>query len=59
MKRLNKTQIKELEDLVTHLLSEWLNDNAPLGEERYRQPAKAAIAEVQKFMKDASGETKP
>jgi hypothetical protein len=37
---------QQLEDRITHLLSEWLNDNAPLGEERYRLPAQAAIKEV-------------
>ena len=37
---------QKLEDRITHLLSEWLNDNAPIGEERYRSPAKAVIKEV-------------
>jgi hypothetical protein len=39
---------KKLEDRITHVLSEWLNDNAPIGEERYRAPAKAVIDEVLK-----------
>lgn len=38
----------ELEDRVTHILSEWLNDSAPLGEENYREPAKAVLKEVSK-----------
>jgi hypothetical protein len=40
----------ELENKITHLLSEWLNDMAPLGQERYRAPAKAVIAEVKKSL---------
>lgn len=28
---------------ATYLLSEWLNDNAPLGEGRYREPARALL----------------
>lgn len=47
MSKLPKRPIKTLEDRVTHLLSEWLNDNAPIGEERYREPAKAVIKEVE------------
>ena len=38
-----------LEDRITYLLSEWLNDNAPLGQERYRAPAKAVIEEFRKW----------
>lgn len=47
MSKLPKRPIKTLEDRVTHLLSEWLNNNAPIGEERYREPAKAVIKEVE------------
>jgi hypothetical protein len=39
-----------LEDRVTYVLSEWLNDSAPLGQERYREPAKAVIEIVKDFM---------
>lgn len=28
---------------ATHILSEWLNDRAPLGEQRYREPARALL----------------
>lgn len=28
---------------ATHILSEWLNDNAPIGEGRYREPARALL----------------
>ena len=35
-----------LEDKATHLLSEHLNDNAPIGEEAYRPAARAVIALV-------------
>lgn len=35
-----------LENRCTKLLSEWLNDNAPIGEEQFRAPAKAIIKEV-------------
>ncbi|MDY0984611.1 hypothetical protein SOM10_11965 [Microbacterium sp. CFBP9023] len=28
---------------AAHALSEWLNDNAPIGEARYREPARAAL----------------
>jgi hypothetical protein len=38
--------IKTLEDRVTHVLSECLNDNAPLGEEKYRWVAKAVLKEL-------------
>jgi len=40
-----------IEDRVTYLLSEWLNDSAPLGQERYREPAKAVIREVEAWLK--------
>lgn len=39
-------QAKKLEDKITKMLSEWLNDNAPIGEESYRKPAQAVIKEV-------------
>lgn len=55
MKKLNNVKAKQLEDRITHLLSEWLNDNAPIGENRYREPAKAAIKEIQEFLKATSG----
>lgn len=38
----------KLEDRITHMLSEWLNDMAPIGESAYRAPAKAVIAEIKK-----------
>lgn len=44
---------KILEDRITHLLSEWLNDKAPLGQEAYRRPAKAVIQEISGFLKQA------
>ena len=28
---------------ATHILSEWLNDRAPIGEGRYREPARALL----------------
>ena len=40
---------KNIEDRITFILSEWLNENAPIGQERYREPAKAVIKEVEKF----------
>ena len=43
---------KELENLITHVLSEWLNDNAPIGEEHYRKPAIAVIEKVREFDKN-------
>lgn len=30
-------------DHATYILSEWLNDSAPIGERRYREPAKALL----------------
>lgn len=29
---------------ATHTLSEWLNDSAPIGEQRYANPARAAVS---------------
>jgi hypothetical protein len=43
MSKLPKRPIETLEDQCTHTLSEWLNNSAPIGEERYREPAKAVI----------------
>jgi hypothetical protein len=45
----DKRSKENLEDRITYLLSEWLNDSAPLGQEKYRAPAKAVIEEVKKF----------
>ena len=42
----NENTKTNLEDRITYILSEWLNDNAPLGQERYRLPAKAVIKEI-------------
>jgi hypothetical protein len=36
------------EDRITHVLSECLNDNAPMGEEKYRWIAKAVLKELAK-----------
>lgn len=47
---------QDLEDEVTHLLSEWLNDAAPLGEEAYRLPARAVIDRVKKALRKKSPE---
>jgi hypothetical protein len=33
-----------------HVLSEWYNDNAPLGEERYREPAIAVFMAIARQM---------
>lgn len=36
----------EMLDKGEYVLSEWLNDNAPIGQARYREPAKAAFKEM-------------
>ena len=33
----------EVLDYATHVLSEWLNDHAPIGEQRYREPARMVL----------------
>lgn len=33
-----------------HILSEWYNDNAPIGEERYREPAKQVFEAMARAM---------
>lgn len=33
-------------DVGQHVNSEWLNDNAPIGERRYRDPAKAVFTSM-------------
>ena len=47
---LNKENTKfNLEDRLTYLLSELLNDNSPIGQEAYRFAAKKVITEVNNF----------
>jgi hypothetical protein len=43
-----------IEDRVTYLLSELLDDNAPLNQEHYRYPAKKVIEEYQRFSDNQS-----
>ena len=45
-------QIEITEEMIAkgaHVLSEWLNDNAPIGENRYREPARAAFEAMAKL----------
>lgn len=43
---------KEMADKGMHVLSEWLNDNAPIGEGRYRAPA-IAVYKAMATVKEA------
>lgn len=37
-----------------HTLSEWLNDEAPIGEQRFRDPAKSCFEAMHKIAEEAS-----
>lgn len=39
---------------ATYILSEWLNDSAPIGEGRYREPARALLKFAALVSKDAA-----
>lgn len=45
---------EEAVDRAAHILSEWLDDAAPLHEQRYREPAKAVLKFAAYFATRAS-----
>lgn len=44
-----KEPTEEMIAAGAHVLSEWLNDRAPIGEHIYREPAKAAFLKMREI----------